>query len=153
MPIVERSSLVPYTCAEMFSLVNDFESYPEFLPWCSSGRLHQADDKQLVASLGIKKGMISDSFKTSNMNDFPHTIQMHHLEGPFKHLHGQWSFDALGNKPMGEESGCKISLYMDFSFKNGLMNLLTRTLEHDISMMIDAFVKRAESVYGQRDID
>jgi len=153
MAIVERSSLVPYTCAEMFTLVNDFERYPEFLPWCSSGQLHQEGEQELIASLGIKKGLITDSFKTTNKNDFPYTIQMHHLEGPFKHLHGQWSFDALGSKPLGEESGCKISLYMDFSFKNGLINLLTRTLEDDISMMIDAFAKRAETVYGVREVD
>ena len=152
MPIVERNALVPYTCAEMFALVNDFESYPEFLPWCSSGELHEGDDHQLIASLGIKKGMIKDSFKTLNKNDPPWTIQMQHLEGPFKRLRGQWSFDPLGHVPLGQEQGCKIALYMDFSFKNGLVNLLTKTLEQDISAMMDAFVVRAEGVYGKRDI-
>lgn len=152
MPIVERSSIAPYTCAEMFALVNDFEKYPEFLPWCSSGELHESDDKQLIASLGIHKGPIKDSFKTNNKNDPPWTIQMQHLEGPFKRLRGQWSFDPIGQVPLGQEQGCKVGLYMDFSFKNGLVNLLTRTLEHDISAMMDAFIQRAETVYGKRDV-
>lgn len=152
MPIVERSSLVPYTCAEMFALVNDFESYPEFLPWCSSGQLHESDSHELVASLGIQKGLIHDSFKTINKNDPPWTIQMRHLEGPFKRLQGQWSFDPLGNKPLGQEAGCKIALFMDFSFKNGLVNLLSGTLEQDIAAMIDAFSERAEEIYGKRNI-
>lgn len=152
MPIVERHSLVPYTCAEMFALVNAFEKYPQFLPWCSSGELHEGDDKQLIASLGIKKGLIKDSFKTINKNDPPRRIQMQHLEGPFKHLRGEWSFDPLGNVPIGQEQGCKIALYMDFSFKSGLANLFARSLEKDISAMMDAFIERAESVYGKREI-
>lgn len=153
MPIVEKSALVPYTCAEMYALVNDFEKYPEFLRWCSSGELHANDDQELTASLGIKKGPIRDSFSTMNKNDPPWTIQMTLLDGPFKRLRGQWSFDPLGNVPVGEELGCKVGLFMDFSFKNGIVNLLSKTLENDISDMMDAFVERAETIYGKRSID
>jgi len=49
-----------------------------------------------------------------------------------------------------EEKGCKIHLYMHFSFKIGLVNLLTKTLENDMAKMVDAFIDRAEDVYGKR---
>ncbi|NNC98374.1 MAG: type II toxin-antitoxin system RatA family toxin [Gammaproteobacteria bacterium] len=153
MPIVERNALVPYTCAEMFDLVNNFESYPEFLPWCASGELHSSENGQLSASLGIQKGLIKDSFTTSNTNDRPWTIQMQLLDGPFKRLRGQWSFDPLGKAPLGQEAGCKVGLYMDFQFKHGIANLLSRTLQNDISDMMDAFVHRAEHIYGPRSLD
>ena len=150
MPVVERTAIVPYTCEEMFKLVNGFDQYPEFLPWCSLGKLHEISDKGLVASLGIKKGIISDQFTTQNTNFPPRTITMELLEGPFEFLQGSWAFDPLGNQALGEEKGCKIHLYMHFSFKIGLVNLLTKTLENDMAKMVDAFIDRAEDVYGKR---
>ena len=33
---VERSVLVGYSAQRMYALVEDFEHYPEFLPWCES---------------------------------------------------------------------------------------------------------------------
>ncbi len=33
-----RSALVPYTQQEMFALVSDVDTYPQFLPWCSAAR-------------------------------------------------------------------------------------------------------------------
>ena len=39
----------------MFSLVNDVESYPQFLPWCSSARVLQRDQDSMVASLDMAR--------------------------------------------------------------------------------------------------
>lgn len=153
MPIVQRTAIVPYTCAEMYALVNDFAKYPDFLPWCSVGELHQEAGKELIATLGIKKGIISDTFTTRNTNFPPRTINMELLEGPFEFMTGSWAFDPLGSVPLGEEKGSRISLNMHFSFKIGIVNMLSKTLENDMTKMVDAFVKRAEQVYGVRDID
>ena len=35
MVTVERQAIVPYSTARMYALVEDIESYPRFLPWCS----------------------------------------------------------------------------------------------------------------------
>jgi len=153
MPIVQRTAIVPYTCAEMFALVNDFASYPKFMPWCSLGELHEQEGNSLIASLGIKKGIISDTFTTRNHNHPPRTINMELIEGPFEFMTGSWTFDPLGKAKLGAEKGSRISLSMHFSFKIGIVNILSKTLENDMSKMVDAFVKRAETVYGMREID
>lgn len=153
MPIVQRTAIVPYTCAEMFALVNDFASYPVFMPWCSLGELHEEKGDVVVASLGIKKGLVSDTFTTRNKNFPPRTITMELVEGPFEFMTGTWTFDPLGKAPIGEEKGSKINLNMHFSFKIGIVNILAKTLENDMGKMVDAFVKRAEKVYGKREID
>jgi len=153
MPIVERTAIVPYTCAEMFALVNDFAKYPEFLPWCSLGQLQQDDENSLVATLGIKKGFISDTFTTRNVNFPPRTIHMELVDGPFEFMTGSWTFDPLGNQPIGSELGSRISLNLHFSFKLGIVNMLSSTLENDMTKMVSAFVTRAEDVYGERQID
>jgi ribosome-associated toxin RatA of RatAB toxin-antitoxin module len=41
---VQRSEWVPYTAEQMFHLVNDVESYPEFLPHCRSARILESRD-------------------------------------------------------------------------------------------------------------
>jgi len=61
-------------------------------------------------------------------------------------------FDPLGKAPIGEEKGCRVSLQMNFSFKIGIVNLLSKTLENDVGDMMDAFVKRAEEIYGSREL-
>jgi len=152
LPLVERTALVPYTCAEMFALVNDFENYPDFLPWCSKAELHTSENEQLTATLSISKGFISDSFTTKNTNDPPHSIHMTHLQGPFSHLQGSWSFTPLGDALVGEEKACRIDLKMDFAFSNSLVNLFANSLQNDIAAMMDAFIERAEVIYGPRDI-
>ena len=39
MPHVQRSVYVHYSAEQMFDLVEDVESYPQFLPWCAGSRI------------------------------------------------------------------------------------------------------------------
>ena len=45
MRTVRRSALVPYSAAQMYELVKDFEQYPSFLPWCNNAEVQiRAED-------------------------------------------------------------------------------------------------------------
>ena len=59
MPTIERSALVPFTAQQMYQLVNDVESYPEFLPWCSGGTVLEDSAEVRVARVDISKGPVS----------------------------------------------------------------------------------------------
>ena len=39
MKKLERSALVGYSAAQMYALVNDIESYPEFMPGCAGAKI------------------------------------------------------------------------------------------------------------------
>jgi ribosome-associated toxin RatA of RatAB toxin-antitoxin module len=39
MPQISRSALVPYSAEQMYELVNDVKSYPQFLPGCTGSRV------------------------------------------------------------------------------------------------------------------
>ncbi|HEC07723.1 MAG TPA: ubiquinone-binding protein, partial [Thiolapillus brandeum] len=39
MAVVEKTALVPVSAEVLFEIVNDVDSYPEFLPWCKDARL------------------------------------------------------------------------------------------------------------------
>ena len=48
---VHKSVLVPYSADEMYALVADLESYPQFLPWCSDARILSQDADRVEAMI------------------------------------------------------------------------------------------------------
>ena len=55
MPKISRSAVVSHTPEQMFDLVNDFERYPEFLPWCGGARVVEATDRQLSENCAYRR--------------------------------------------------------------------------------------------------
>ena len=146
MPLISRNALVPYTVEEMFTLVEDIESYPEFLPWCRSTEVLMKTDDEVKACIEIAKGALNKSFTTHNRIQKNKIIEMRLLKGPFKHLEGFWRFDALKNA-----QASKISLDLDFEFESKLIALAVGSVFNQIAnTMVDAFTKRAVEVYGER---
>ena len=145
MTVINRSALVPYTANEMYDLVADIESYPEFLPWCAGARVLSSEADTVVAELEIKYKNVHKSFTTKNKMTPNQSMLMDLLEGPFKHLRGDWQFQAL------DESACKISLELDFAFSNKLIGLAMGPVFANIAnTFVDSFRQRAETVYGKR---
>ncbi len=59
-----QSALVPYTVEQMFSLVEDFERYPEFVPWVTSTRLLERGLHEVVGQLEMHRGLMRETFTT-----------------------------------------------------------------------------------------
>ncbi|RDH80770.1 MAG: ubiquinone-binding protein [endosymbiont of Galathealinum brachiosum] len=146
MTLISRNALVPYSVEEMFALVDDIESYAEFLPWCRSTDVLSRDDNEVQASIEIARGALNKSFTTLNRLQKDKIIEMRLLKGPFKHLQGYWRFDALKDK-----SASKISLDLEFEFESKLIAFAVGPVFNQIgNSMVDAFCKRAVEVYGER---
>jgi len=143
MPRVRRSALLPYSTAQIFELVRDIERYPEFLPWCSEAKIVADEQREVVAELTIQKGRISERFTTRNRLDFPGSIELQLVQGPFKSLSGLWKFTNLA------DHGSKVELDLDFEMT---ASLIQRTLgilfAHATGTLVDAFCARARVVYG-----
>jgi len=142
---VSRSAIVPFSANEMFVLVDDIETYPEFLPWCESAVVHKRDAAIVEATLELRRGGISKSFTTRNSLRQNEAIGLSLIGGPFKHLAGGWTFQKLG------DSGCKVSLELDFEFNNPVTDTLFGSFfEASCNSLVDAFTQRAAIVYGSR---
>lgn len=142
MPTIKRNALVTYTPEQMFSLVDNIASYPDFLPWCRSSREHDRNDNEVRATIEIAKGHVNKSFTTHNRLQHYKTIEMRLIDGPFKQLHGFWRFDELNG------SACKVSLDLDFEFSNKLVGLAIGPIFNQVAnTLVDAFVQRAKVVY------
>ncbi len=144
MTSITRTALVLHTPDKMYKLVNEVETYPEFLPWCCSSETLEKNDHSQLARIEIAKGPLNRSFTTRNTMIVDKSIKLTLEEGPFKTLDGEWTFTALGEK------GCKITLIIDFEFSNRLVAAVLNPVFSEIcGNLVAAFVKRADAVYKE----
>lgn len=143
MAMVEKTVLIERTARQMFDLVDRCEEYPQFLPWCSKTELKFRDDKKTVATLHISYSAVKSHFTTENDKDIPHTMNIRLVDGPFRRLEGAWRF-----KPLGERA-CKIEFQLQYEFSSKLFEkVIGPVFNHIANTFVDAFVRRAEQVYG-----
>lgn len=137
--------MVPYSAEEMYALVNDIESYPDFLPWCSEARIHTRDGNRLTASISLATAGIRQTFSTENILQPSRRIDVRLVSGPFSRLDGYWEFEPAGDRM------CRVQLALDFEFKNTVLKLaLSRVFNYIVNSLVDAFTRRAEQIYGTR---
>lgn len=144
MKRVARSAIVQQRCADLYALVEDIESYPRFLPWCLKAEVRERTSERTVATLTVGVKGIRQAFTTENENRPPTGIRMRLIEGPFRRFGAAWRFTPLS------EHAAKMEFWLEYEFSN---RLLARALEplfdHIADTMVDAFVRRADAVYGK----
>ena len=122
MASVHKSVLVHHSAQQLFALVEAVEDYPAFLPWCGGVRTH---------------------FTTANAYHRPDRIVLALRDGPFRRLDGVWTFHPLA------ENACKVELTLVYEFTTPALETLIGPVFNRIAdSFIDAFVRRAESVYA-----
>ncbi len=144
MAKIERSALLLYSVEEMYALVNDIESYPDFLPWCQSAQVFEKADTSLDGKIEIKKGPIELSFTTHNQMKAPEYISMQLVQGHFKRLEGRWVFLPLAEK------ACKVSLMLDYEWHKSIDFLVSSWVGSAAEAVIQSFSERAKVLYGHR---
>jgi ribosome-associated toxin RatA of RatAB toxin-antitoxin module len=141
MPTVLKSVLVPHSARTMFALVDDVESYPQFLPWCSGAQVFERTEAITRARIDVDYHGLASHFTTLNRKQAPGRMDLEFVEGPFEDFKGQWTFAALG------EAGCRVELALAYSFSNPAMAaLLGPVFGHIIETLVDRFVARAEAL-------
>jgi ribosome-associated toxin RatA of RatAB toxin-antitoxin module len=146
MKTVTKSVLIWYTPAEMYVLVTDVAQYPQFLPWCDHANVLAQDADGMTAEVGISFGGVRQTFTTRNIHTPSSRVDMQLVKGPFSRLDGQWDFHALGD---GTQRACKVELTLNYGFDNATLGKLVGPVFDKIAAnMVDAFVKRAQQVYG-----
>lgn len=144
MATINKSALVSHPVSDMFHIVDDIESYPEFLPWCGGSEVTKRDADEVEATIKISHNRIRKSFTTRNRLQKNKMIEMRLINGPFKHLHGYWQFMDLGGK------ACKVTLDLEYEFSSRLIDMsLGPVFSKIANSMVDAFCKRADDLYGK----
>ena len=119
MPRHSETRVLPYTAAQMYDLVADVASYPQFLPWCSAARIRsrtpEGEVEVMLADLVISFKVFREKFGSRvTLKPVENSIDTEYLDGPFKYLKSTWDFKDV-------EGGCEVAFFVDFEFKNAIL--------------------------------
>jgi len=143
--VIHRSALVPYSAHEMYELVANIPSYPEFLPWCGGADILSQDEDAVVASIDIVYGGIHKTFTTRNLLQQDKMMEIRLVGGPFSRLDGYWRFNPL------DDLSCKVVLDLEFEVSNKMVAMVLNPVFTNIAnQLIDSFHRRAIELYGAR---
>jgi ribosome-associated toxin RatA of RatAB toxin-antitoxin module len=151
MKHVKKSVLLWYSPHEMYRLVTAVEDYPQFLPWCERVDIRERDDAGLTARLHLAYGGVRQAFTTRNHHTPDESVKINLVDGPFSVLDGTWRFITVPLPPTQGGKACKVDFELRYTFSNfALEALISPVFDRIANTFIDAFVRRAEQVYGAR---
>lgn len=148
---VEKFS--PYSVEQLYNMVIDVESYPEFIPWCVGARILEDNGDDMIADLIISFSGFREKY-TSKVIKAPYnsttkeaSIIVDLVEGPFKFLKNSWVFKDIDGKT-------KIDFYISFSFSSKLLEKLIGLVFEKASVkMVNSFELRAEKLFAKKEIN
>jgi len=153
MKHVKKSVLLWYSASEMQQLVAAVPDYPKFLPWCERAEVLEQHDDGATARLHLAYRGVRHAFTTRNRHEGESKLKVSLVDGPFSELEGVWQFTPVkSNDASGPAaSACRIDFDLRYAFSSRALELVVSPVFDRIAdTMVDAFVERAEQVYGPR---
>lgn len=146
MKVIEKTVLLTHSAAQMYALVTDVASYPQFMPWCNEGEVLETHDDGVTARLGMALVGFSHHFVTRNVMAVDRSLDMSLVDGPFSHLEGRWDFLDLGTP---EDPACKVVFKLTYDFSSAMLaRVVGPVFDKIAASLVDAFVQRADELYG-----
>ncbi len=143
MPQHSETRPLPYSAAQMYGLVTDVSRYGDFLPWVSAVRVRSNSETEMLADLIVGFKGIRETFSSRVVKKRPTLVEVDYIDGPLKHLKNRWTFE---DQPGG---GCIVGFSVDFAFKSRIFETIAgQVFERALKKMTDAFVGRADALYG-----
>ena len=138
--------IIPCKKNQLIEMVLDIEKYPEFVPWCLSGKIHEKkESKDLIeikGDLKVGKKFLNETYSSLVLyykeND---KILVTNIDGPLKHLNNEWKFKEINNNT-------QLEFNIDFELKNTFLNkIMKKSFNFGLNKIADAFEKRAINLY------
>ena len=127
-------------------MVLDIEKYPEFVPWCLEGKIHEKNESddliEIKGDLKVGKRFLNETY-TSLVLYYKEKdkILVTNIDGPLSHLKNEWKFKEVNNST-------QLEFDIDFELKNNLLNaIMKRSFNFGLNKIADAFEKRALELY------
>ena len=131
---------------QLIDLVLDIEKYPEFVPWCIDGKIHNKKESEdlieIKADLKVGKRFINETYTSLVLfHKASDRISVTNIDGPLTHLKNEWKFKEIN-------SSTQLEFEIDFELKNNILNtIMKRSFNFGLSRIADAFEKRALEIY------
>ena len=152
MPRHHETRTLPYSPQQMYDLVADVTSYPEFLPWTAAARIRSREPmgtgEVMLADLVISFKVFRETFGSRVvLHPDEKRIETSYIDGPFHHMESVWQFrEAPG---FGDRPGCEVDFDVDFEFRSRLLQgAATMFFSDAMARVVRAFERRAAQLYG-----
>lgn len=148
MPIYETRRRVPFTAEQMFAVVADVESYPQFVPLCEAlqvrSRERRPGEEVLVATMSVGYKAVRESYTSRvTLRPVEGLIDVAKIDGPFARLSNRWRFEDV-------PGGSEVYFFIDYLFASRLLSLLMGAVfDKAVRKYTDAFEARARQLYGE----
>ena len=128
-------------------MVLDIEKYPEFVPWCLEGKVHEKNESddliEIKGDLKVGKRFLNETY-TSLVLYYKEKdkILVTNIDGPLKHLQNEWKFKEINNQT-------QLEFDIDFELKNNLLNMIMKnSFNLGLNKIADAFEERAIKLFN-----
>ena len=128
-------------------MVLDIEKYPEFVPWCLEGNIHEKNESddiiEIKGDLKVGKRFLNETY-TSLVLYYKEKdkILVTNIDGPLKHLQNEWKFKEINNQT-------QLEFDIDFELKNNLLNMIMKnSFNLGLNKIADAFEERAIKLFN-----
>ena len=131
---------------QLIEMVLDIEKYPEFVPWCIEGKVHDKNESEDLITfngdLKVGKSILNETFSSHvSYHKEIDKIIVTNLGGPLKHLKNEWFFKVVNNNT-------QLEFLIDFELKNPILNgIMKKSFELGLNKIAKAFEDRAIKLY------
>lgn len=137
---VEKTVSSEHSVEDLYTLVNDTESYKLFLPFCRESQVLSQQGNEKICRLVFSQSPVNIVVETKNILTPNQQIEIFRQGGDFEHLYGRWLFEPVN-------TGASISIEFEYAFKSRLLHY---TLGHVLSTLteeaVDIFCRRANEL-------
>lgn len=146
-----RRRFVDFSAAEMFALVKDVESYPEFVPVCREVAVRERCTgngiETLVVDMQIGPRAARPPITIHLTCDAAmREIQIDNIGRPFMKMESRWSF--RDDPSRAQAPRCCVTFTMRYEVESLILGFVVgATLEAGFERYADAFIERAGLVY------
>ena len=138
--------IIPCKKKQLIEMVLDIEKYPEFVPWCIEGKIHDKNESEdlitFKGDLKVGKSILNETF-FSQVTYYKEKdkIIVTNLDGPLKYLKNEWMFKDVNNTT-------QLEFFIDFELKNPILNaIMKKSFELGLNKIAKSFEERAIKLY------
>ena len=131
---------------QLIEMVLDIEKYPEFVPWCIEGKVHDKNESEDLITfngdLKVGKNILNETFfsQVSYYKEKDKIIVIN-LSGPLKYLKNEWTFKEINN-------ATQLEFFIDFELKNPILNaIMKKSFKLGLNKIANSFEERAVKLY------
>ncbi len=151
MPSIQTTKLVAHPWSDLFNLVLDVKSYPQFVPHCHDVRLMSRKTPEpgmtvIVSQMTVGFSAFEIGYSNRTTGDaIGRKIIVNSVDGSLRYLSALWRFEPQ------DETHALVHFSVSYEFSNPVLAAVaSRVFAAMFGKILDAFERRADRLFRHR---